>query len=146
MQRLFTHDASNVPLVVLVHDVSHISETLSVAKAARHRLVVDDGSNKNLICCPCGYVLLINGSPAILVSEQASSSRLMRASELVRKVTHRLYDVRMGNYLFGTLDKAIDRRLEMSDDSTSTTCGSEFNGLRGCGACQRVDCLPEDYW
>jgi hypothetical protein len=34
----------------------------------------------------------------------------------------------------------------MSDDSTSTTRGSKFNGLRGCSVCQRVDGLPEDYW
>ncbi|KIK44149.1 hypothetical protein CY34DRAFT_650119 [Suillus luteus UH-Slu-Lm8-n1] len=49
------------------YNIIHIGETLSVTKAARHCLVVDDESNKHLIC---GYALLINDSQAILVSEQ----------------------------------------------------------------------------
>lgn len=50
-----------------------VGETLSVTKAARHCLVVDDESNKHLIC---GYALLINDSLAILVSEQTQSLKL----------------------------------------------------------------------
>jgi hypothetical protein len=52
------------------YDIIHVSETFSEfdeGSTSPSSLVVDDGSNKNLIC---GYVLLINGSPAILVSEQ----------------------------------------------------------------------------
>lgn len=42
--------------------------------------------------------------------------------ELVKKVTRRLYDVRMGNYLFAILDKAIDHihRQQTPEDANQS--------------------------